>query len=71
MTKIQHFTTNINCSSCVRSVTSFLDEVKGVTIWRVDVEDERKLLSVEGTANEQDIIRTVQEAGFDITPLAA
>lgn len=71
MTKIQHFTTNINCSSCVRSVTSFLDEVEGVTIWRVDVEDERKVLSVEGVAEEQDIIRTVQEAGFDIAPLAA
>ncbi|MEO0731521.1 MAG: heavy-metal-associated domain-containing protein [Bacteroidota bacterium] len=68
---IQHFTTSINCGSCVRSVTPFLDEVEGVTIWRVDVEDERKLLTVEGTASEQDIIRMVSEAGFDITPLAA
>jgi copper chaperone CopZ len=69
MTKIQSFTTNINCGSCVRSVTPFLDEVDGVTIWRVDVEDDRKLLTVEGSANITDIIKMVEEAGFDITPL--
>ncbi|OAV43922.1 heavy-metal-associated domain-containing protein [Lewinella sp. 4G2] len=69
--KIQHFTTNINCSSCVRTVTSFLDEVAGVTIWRVDVEDPRKVLSVEGSAEEAAIMANVREAGFDIEPLAA
>ena len=69
MATIQHFTTNINCGSCVRSVTPFLDEVAGVTIWRVDVEDDRKVLSVEGTAATPDIIRMVEEAGFDIRPL--
>ena len=70
MVNIQHFTTNINCGSCVRSVTPFLDEVEGVTIWRVDVEDDRKVLSVEGSASEADIVAMVQEAGFDIRPLA-
>ncbi len=67
--KIQQFATNINCGSCVRSVTSFLDEVRGVTIWRVDVEDPRKILTVEGKASEADIIKNVEEAGFDIAPL--
>lgn len=69
MRTIQYFATNINCGSCVRSVTSFLDEVKGVTIWRVDVDDPRKVLTVEGSANESDIIATVENAGFEITPL--
>lgn len=69
MRTIQHFATNINCGSCVRSVTSFLDEVEGVTIWRVDVDDPRKVLTVEGSANETDIISTVEKAGFDISPL--
>lgn len=71
MRKIQNFTTNINCGSCVRSVTPFLDEVEGVTIWRVDVEDDRKVLTVEGTASEEAIRKMVEEAGFDIQPLAA
>lgn len=71
MRKIQSFTTNINCGSCVRTVTPFLDEVEGVTIWRVDVEDDRKVLTVEGTANTEAIIKMVEDAGFDITPMAA
>lgn len=70
MTKIQNFTTNINCGSCVRSVTPFLDEVDGVTIWRVDVEDDRKLLTVEGNADTTAIMKMVKEAGFDIQPLS-
>lgn len=55
----------------MRTVTPFLDEVEGVTIWRVDVEDERKVLTVEGTASEEAIVQMVEEAGFDISPLAA
>lgn len=69
MRKIQSFTTNINCGSCVRSVTPFLDEVEGVTIWRVDVEDDRKVLTVEGSASEEAIVAMVEEAGFDIQPM--
>lgn len=70
MTKIQQFSTSINCGSCVRTVTPFLDEVDGVTIWRVDVEDQRKVLTVEGTASKEAIVKMVEEAGFDIEPLA-
>ncbi|MTB49586.1 heavy-metal-associated domain-containing protein [Lewinella sp. W8] len=69
MPQIKTFQTNINCGSCVRSVTPFLDEVKGVTIWRVDVDDPRKVLTVEGEASEADIVAMVEEAGFDIEPL--
>ncbi|PHI18302.1 hypothetical protein CEQ90_18790 [Lewinellaceae bacterium SD302] len=68
---LQTFKTNINCGSCVRSVTGFLDTVPGVTIWRVDVENPDKVLSVEGDANSNSIIAAVREAGFDIEPIAA
>lgn len=66
---IQQFKTNINCGSCIRSVTGFLDEVPGVTIWRVDTEDPRKILSVEGDVSEAAIVAAVEDAGFDISPL--
>ena len=66
---LQSFATNINCGSCIRSVTPFLDELDGVTIWRVDVEDERKILTVEGTASEAEIMEVVQDAGYNIEPL--
>lgn len=68
---LQTFKTNINCGSCVRSVTGFLDDVPGITIWRVDVEDPDKILSVEGQVDEQLIVSAVREAGFDIEPIAA
>ena len=70
MRKIQEFKTNINCGSCVRSVTPFLDDLSGVTIWRVDVEQEDKILTVEGDVPVADILRMVEEAGFDIEPVA-
>lgn len=69
MKKIQQFVTSINCGSCIRTVTPFLDDVAGVTIWRVNVEDARKILTVEGTASQEDIVHMVEEAGFDISPL--
>ena len=67
---LKSFQTNINCGSCVRSISPFLDELEGVTIWRVDVEDDRKLLTVEGTASDAEIMRVVEEAGYDIQPLS-
>jgi len=71
MRKIQEFKTNINCGSCVRSVTPFLDDISGVTIWRVDVEQEDKVLTVEGDVPPSAIIKMVEEAGFDIEPVGA
>lgn len=63
---LREFKTNINCGSCVRSVTGFLDDVPGVTIWRVNTEDPRKILSVEGEVDSAAVIAAVQDAGFDI-----
>ncbi|NRB62625.1 MAG: heavy-metal-associated domain-containing protein [Saprospiraceae bacterium] len=64
------FKTNINCVSCVRSVTSFLEEVPGIESWVVDTTDPEKKLTVEGnTVESQQIITAVQEAGFNIEPI--
>lgn len=68
---LQTFKTNINCGSCVRSVTGFLDTVPGVTIWRVDVDNPDKILTVEGSVSEASIVAAVEEAGFEIEPLPA
>lgn len=61
------FKTNINCGNCVRTVTGFLNEVKGIERWEVDTNNPDKILTVEGeevTADE--VIEAVEEAGFDI-----
>lgn len=59
------FKTNINCGSCIRSVTPFLNELDSVEEWRVDTEDPNKILTVESDAsNASEILKAVSESGF-------
>lgn len=61
------FKTNINCSGCVSGVSSFLNGLDGVTGWEVDTNNKDKILTVVAdTATEQDVIDSVQKAGFKI-----
>ncbi len=69
-TTLKTFSTTINCGSCLSNVTGFLDDLDGVAFWRVDLDDPRRVLSVEGPVAEQAVIRTVRDAGYDIEPLA-
>ena len=38
------FKANINCESCVKMVSSFLDENESIANWTVDTENENKTL---------------------------
>lgn len=61
------FKTNINCGNCVRAVTGFLADVKGVSHWEVDTEDPNKVLVVKGeTIDIEEVKVAVEDAGFDI-----
>ncbi|MBN8856878.1 MAG: heavy-metal-associated domain-containing protein [Sphingobacteriales bacterium] len=64
------FKTNINCGGCVASVKPHLDSAKGISHWQVDTTGKDKMLTVtsEG-ATEQEVITTVQKAGFKIEAL--
>ena len=64
------FKTNINCGGCVASVKPHLDNAEGISRWEVDTTGKDKVLTVasEG-ATEQEIITTVQKAGFTIEAL--
>ena len=68
MAKIE-FKTNINCSSCVRSVTNFLNEVPGLESWEVDTGHPDKILRVSGEVEEETVIEAVEDAGFEISNL--
>ena len=65
------FKTNINCGGCVAKVTPFLNDAEGVCHWEVDTTNKDKVLTVksEGITQEQ-VIETVQKAGFKIEPLS-
>ncbi|PIQ19813.1 MAG: hypothetical protein COW65_18615 [Cytophagales bacterium CG18_big_fil_WC_8_21_14_2_50_42_9] len=64
------FKTNIKCGGCVATVTPFLDKEKNIEKWQVDTSDPNKILTVEGSAvNEEEVIKTIEKAGFKIEPL--
>ena len=66
------FKTNINCSSCVATVTPFLNDAEGVCHWEVDTTKKDKVLTVKSEGiTEEEVIEAVQKAGFKIASLIA
>ena len=64
------FKTNINCGGCVATVKPHLDQIEGVCHWEVNTADKDKVLTVRSIGiKEQEIIATVQKAGFKIESL--
>lgn len=63
------FKTNINCDSCIKSVKPFLDETVGEDNWKVDTSDDRKVLTVTTTEDEEEVVEAVTDAGFKIQKL--
>ena len=63
------FKTNINCASCIKSVSPFLNEIPNI-LWSVDTTVSEKTLTIEGEdPDKSKIILTVEEAGFEIEAL--
>ena len=61
------FKTNINCSGCVEKVTPALNNAKGVSDWKVNTTNADKILTIQSEGIEsEEIIKTVQNAGFNI-----
>lgn len=66
------FKTNINCSGCVAKVSPFLNDTEGICHWEVDTASRDKVLTLKSEGiTEQQVIETVQKAGFKIEPLAS
>lgn len=62
------FKTNINCGNCIKSVTPHLNDLEDVDYWKVDTDNPDKILEVtfDEKANESEVIKAVQKAGFNI-----
>ena len=61
------FKTNINCGSCIKSVTPFLNDLDNIDLWKVDTENPDKILSVElDDEDSQSVIEAVTKAGYKI-----
>ena len=59
------FKTNIQCGSCIATVTPFLDKTVGAQHWQVDTASPNKVLTIQadGVSAEQ-IQQAVQQAGY-------
>jgi len=61
------FKTNINCGSCIQSVSPFLNDLDNVDLWKVDTDNPDKILEVElDDENVAAVIEAVQKAGYTI-----
>lgn len=64
------FKTNINCGGCIAAVKPHLDKAEGIGHWEVDTTNKDKVLTIKSKGiTEQEVIDTVQKAGFKIEPL--
>ncbi|PKP29629.1 MAG: hypothetical protein CVU00_14735 [Bacteroidetes bacterium HGW-Bacteroidetes-17] len=64
--KTYTFKTSLKCSGCVSSLMPFMNELKGVQKWDLDLASEKKILTVkaEDFLEVKDIISTVAKAGY-------
>ncbi|MDB5271337.1 MAG: hypothetical protein JWP58_4377 [Hymenobacter sp.] len=66
------FKTTINCGGCIKAVTPGLNQEVGANNWQVDTANADKILTVSSpTATAAQVVKAVQDAGFEIQPLAA
>ncbi|WP_349665651.1 heavy-metal-associated domain-containing protein [Sphingobacterium sp. lm-10] len=62
------FKTSINCGSCIKAVTPFLEQVTGINQWGVDTDNPEKILTVQSSgATADEVLAAVQKAGFTAT----
>ena len=61
------FKTNINCGSCIKSVTPFLNELDNLEMWKVDTENPDKILTVQlEDTNVETVLDAIKKAGYSI-----
>ena len=61
------FKTNINCSSCVATVTPYIEKIESIKNWEVDTSDKNKILEVNAAQDVTDeVLQSVEKAGYNI-----
>jgi copper chaperone len=61
---VASFRTNIKCGGCVQKVRPFLDGMKGVDKWQVDLVSPDRILTIEGDAEPGLVVRAIAAAGY-------
>ena len=58
------FKTNIKCGGCIQTVRPYLEGLKEIKNWQVDLNSPDRILSVEGEVTEEAVVRAIQAAGY-------
>mgnify|MGYP003110815493 FL=1 len=59
------YKTNINCGNCLSTVTPFLNELKELSEWSVDLSSKDRLLTVKAENIDSDrVVQAIEQAGF-------
>jgi copper chaperone CopZ len=57
--------TTVNCYHCLSKITPFLNQIKEISDWSVDLADPDKVLSISGEdINPEKIIDALSKAGY-------
>lgn len=63
--KTLKFKTNVNCGGCIATITPHMNQVKGIEKWSVDTANPQKILTVETTDLQPEVIvETLKNAGY-------
>lgn len=66
------FKTNVNCGGCIATVTPHLNQIKGIIKWSVDTSNAMKILTVEASDLQPEVIvETLKKAGYKADLIAS
>lgn len=64
---IVKYKTNIQCTGCIKSLTPVLNNLDNINYWKVDLDNQDKILEVELDDDKKEIIfDAVKSLGFEI-----
>jgi copper chaperone len=59
------FKTSIKCGGCIATVTPYLNQVKGIVSWNVDITDPLKIMTIETEEiSAEEITSVMKTAGY-------
>ena len=61
---MKKFKTNIKCGGCIQKVKPYLDGLKEIKTWSVELDSPDRILTVEGEVNIESIIEAISKAGY-------
>ena len=59
------FKTNLKCAGCMYAIKPYMDAIKGIKSWDVDLEDPDKTVKVDNdSASTDEIKEAIRKAGY-------